>query len=121
MTDLLALNGRAMFDPNEVTFDRNAPEGQPQGPFPAWIVFTWRVNVMQPETFSTDERSITLEFNEPATGWVTERYAKARVMHPPEGSGNKVLVQADDMSLYQIWDMAYYDVVSGGLHTHEEV
>jgi hypothetical protein len=110
-----------MFDPAEVTFDRDAPEGQSQGPFPAWIVFTWRVNAMQPETFSTDERAITLEFDVPAKGWVTERYQHARVIHPPVDSGNKILVQADDMKLYHIWDVAYHDVITGGLHTHEEV
>lgn len=117
MNELVALGGRALFDPEAVAFDVEAGR-ENDGPFYAWMLFTWIVNSMVPEVFATKESNIEIEDDTPAIGWTTERYKQARIMHPPVGSGNKILVQADDHRLYPVWDQAMKQLVSGNLHTH---
>ncbi len=117
MTSLVALNGRALFDRHDVALDTEAT-GNDRGPYYAWMLFTWKVNVMVPETFATDEQKIRIEHDVPAPGWKTEMYDTARILHPPEDSGSKVMIQADDVRLYPVWDQAMQQVVSGNIHRH---
>lgn len=106
-----------MFDVNDVAFDMDAAPGE-RGPYYAWMLFTWKVNEMVPETFSTDEKHIKVERDAPAPGWITEQYATARVLRPELDSGDMVMIQADDMRLYPVWDEAMKQVVAGGIHQH---
>lgn len=117
MPNLVALAGRAIFDQHDVAYDI-VSDTDDCGPYLAWMLFIWAVNDMVPETFVTKGRKLTLENDSPAPGWVTERYGTARVMRPPVGSTNKIIVQADDMRLYPVWDQAMQQVVSGNIHRH---
>lgn len=115
MTSLISISGRAMFDQHDVAADvEDTGES-----YPAWMLFIWTVNDMVPETFATtgDDFPIMLT-NEPGVGWLTEQYEKARVLIPPSDTDNSVVIVADDMTLYPIWDKAMQIVVSGGIHTH---
>lgn len=106
-----------MFDIHDVALDVQAGASDETGPFPAWVLFIWTVNDMVPETFYTTKEPRVVH-DEPAPGWQTEHYDKARVLMPPEDSGNKVAIVADDMSLYPVWDQAMQIVVSGNIHKH---
>lgn len=117
MTSLVALNGKAMFRTDDVAVDVEAAPDQ-RGPFYAWMLFIWKVNSMVPETFSTNKKSIKVEHNSPARGWTTETYRNARVLIPPSGTDNQVLIQADDVRLFHVWDQAMQQVVSGDIHKH---
>lgn len=111
-----------MFDPYEVAEDRERV-GEHRGPFPAWILFIWLVNDMVPGTFATEDspkEDLIIKPDEPARGWLTEQYPKARVMRPPVDSDAKIAIVADDFSLYPVWDKAMQMVVSGNIHTHEK-
>ena len=115
--NLVALSGRAMFDVDDVAFDMDAAPDE-RGPYYAWMLFTWKVNEMVPETFATNEKGIKVHKDRPAPGWITEEYATARVLRPPLDSDSKIMVQADDMRLYPVWDQAMQQVVAGGIHKH---
>lgn len=106
-----------MFDRNDVSIDLEAPAGDQRGPFYSWMLFTWRVNEMVPETFATTTGKFKVIRDDPA-GWVTEQYQTARILTPPEGSDSMVIVQADDVRLFPIWDAAYNMVITSGLHRH---
>ncbi len=115
--NLVAINGRAVFDQHDVAFDVEAAPDK-RGPYLAWLLFVWIVNDMVPETFITKGRKLKLEKDSPGKGWITEQYETARVMRPPVNSTDKVIVQADDMRLYPVWDQAMQQVVSGSIHRH---
>lgn len=117
MTNDVALSGRAIFDPDDVAFDTEAT-GDERGPFFAWMLFTWKVNEMVPEVFATKGSRITIEDDSPARGWITEKYERARIMHPPADSGSQIMIQADDVRLYPIWDAAMRHVMQGDMHKH---
>lgn len=117
MTDLVALNGRALFDRNDVAFDTEAVADE-RGPYYAWMLFTWKVNTMVPEVFATKGDKVVLHEDRPAVGWITEQYERARVMLPPEDSDSLIMIQADDVRLYPVWDLAMQQVVSGNIHRH---
>lgn len=117
MTNDVALGGRAIFNTNDVAFDTEAT-GDERGPYYAWMLFTWKVNEMVPEVFATKGDSLIVLEDSPAMGWTTEKYERARIMHPPEGSDSKMLIQADDVKLYPVWDAAMQSVVDGHMHSH---
>lgn len=117
MTHLIALNGRALFDVNDVAYDTEAAPNE-RGPYYAWMLFIWKVNQMVEETFSTKGKHIEIEHDSPSPGWTTEKYKTARVLRPPVDSGSKILIQADDVRLYPVWDHAMQQVVSGNIHRH---
>ena len=106
-----------MFDVDDVAFDTEAAPDE-RGPYYAWMLFTWKVNEMVPEVFATKSKNIKIEPDTPAPGWVTEQYKRARIMRPPVDSGSQILIQADDMRLYPIWDSAMQQVVAGNIHRH---
>lgn len=116
MSKLIALNGRALFEHDDVSIETDGPNGT--GPYYAWMLFTWYVNEMVPETFATDDKGINILNDTPAHGWTTEEYKTARIMLPPLDSGNMIMIQADDPRLYPIWDAAMQKVVAGGIHKH---
>lgn len=117
MTELVALSGRALFDRNDVAFDTEAT-GDDRGPYYAWMLFMWKVNAMVPEVFATKGNKVTLHEDEPAQGWLTEKYERARVLLPPDDSDSLIMIQAEDMRLYPVWDLAMQQVVAGGIHRH---
>lgn len=116
MSNLIAIHGRAMFAHDDVSIETEGPEGT--GPFYSWMLFTWYVNEMVPETFATDAAKISVLPDTPARGWTTEQYEKARILHPPVDSDNVIIIQADDPRLYPVWDAAMQRVVAGGIHKH---
>lgn len=115
--NLVALNGRAVFDQHDVAFDVEAAPNK-RGPYAAWLLFLWLVNDMVPETFITKGKNLTVEHDSPGSGWVTEKYQSARVILPPVDSTDKIIVQADDIRLYPVWDQAMQQVVKGNIHRH---
>lgn len=117
MTNLVALNGRALFDVDDVAYDTEATPDE-RGPYYAWMLFIFKVNRMVPETFATKGKDIELLRDTPARGWMTEKYKTARVLRPPLDSDSLILIQADDMRLYPVWDHAMKQVVSGNIHKH---
>lgn len=117
MTTLIALNGRALFNPDDVAFDVDATETEERGPYFAWMLFTWKVNEMVPEVFVTKGTGVTLHEDTPAKGWFTEEYERARIILPPNPD-NMIMIQADDVRLWPVWDQAMQTVVSGNIHQH---
>ena len=74
---------------------------------------------MLPETFATEPKShVKILKNQPARGWITEQYDKARVLLPPPNSGNQIAIIAEDMGLMKIWDLAFTEIAKT-IHTHE--
>ena len=117
MKDLIALNGRAIFDIDDVAYDIEA-EGEDRGPWFAWMLFVWKVNRMVPETFATKGRDIKILRDDPAPGWLTEQYESARIMRPVLVDSSQVMIQAEDPRLYPVWDEAMQQVVAGDMHRH---
>lgn len=74
----------------------------------------WGVNALVPETFTTihSKGKIKLHTDEPAVGWLTEEYEKARILRPQnEQAGDMVIIVAEDPELYTVWDAVYADIM----------
>lgn len=66
------------------------------GNMPSWIHFVREVNGVRPDTFGAPEH----DEDTPASGYLTERYPHARVIHAPEGSdeGVRIVAESDEVA-----------------------